>query len=250
MGRGVNILGADPLWRNIADAHFKERHFSVIHDGGFQTVRANLAAFRHMNVQNELDPAWLSTLDWVVKNARANNLSVILDEHDYGRMATNAAGNTPRLLAFWKQVGEQHKDQPNSVVFELLNEPNGQLDSDSWNALSKWPRRHSQHQPDAHVIIGPAFWNNVHYLDKLELPPDDHHIIVTVHYYLPMEFTHQERARSAKTANLSGITWGTDAEKKTVETDFDDVQNGPIRRNAPSSSVSLEATNTATSTPV
>ncbi len=225
MGRGVNILGADPLWRNIADARFKERHFAVIHDGGFQTVRVNLAAFRHMNAQNELDPAWLSTLDWVVKNALASNLTVILDEHDYGRMATNAAGNTPKLLAFWQQVGERYKDQPNSVVFELLNEPNGQLDSPAWNALLKQGLAVIRNtNPTRNVIIGPAFWNNVHYLDKLELPPDDHHIIVTVHYYLPMEFTHQGARWSAKTANLSGITWGTDAEKKTVETDFDDVQ--------------------------
>ena len=69
MGRGVNILSADPIWRNFANARFKEKHFGVIHDGGFQTVRVNLGAFRHMNAKNELDAAWLTSLDWVIKNA-------------------------------------------------------------------------------------------------------------------------------------------------------------------------------------
>src|ERR1700683_3310530 len=77
MGRGVNILGYDPIWRNFADARFKERHFKIIHDGGFATVRVNLQAFRHMNAQNVLDPAWFTTLDWVINNALANNLNVI-----------------------------------------------------------------------------------------------------------------------------------------------------------------------------
>src|SRR5271170_5834509 len=76
MGRGVNILGYDPIWRNFAHARFQQRHFTIIHDGGFQTVRVNLQAFRHMNTQNQLDPAWLTTLDWVIKIALANHLTV------------------------------------------------------------------------------------------------------------------------------------------------------------------------------
>ena len=234
MGRGVNIIGYDPIWRNFADARFKARHFQVIHDGGFQTVRVNLQAFRHMNAQNELEPAWLTTLDWVIKNAQANNLTVILDEHDYNPMARNAAGNKPKLLALWQKVGERYKDQPNSVIFEILNEPNGQLDAPAWNNLLKECLAViRKSNPTRNVVIGPAFWNNVHYLDKLELPADDHNIIATVHYYLPMKFTHQGARWSPETANLSGITWGTDAEKSAVETDFGDVQKWSLAQKRP-----------------
>jgi len=45
-----------------------------------------------------------------------------------------------------------------------------------------------------------------------------------VHYYLPMRFTHQGASWVKSTANLSGITWGAEAEKNAVDTDFDDVQ--------------------------
>jgi endoglucanase len=41
MGRGVNIIGYDPLWKDFSKARFKERHFERIHDAGFQTVRVS-----------------------------------------------------------------------------------------------------------------------------------------------------------------------------------------------------------------
>src|SRR5947207_1111374 len=31
MGRGVNVLGYDPIWRDPAQARFHERHMQIIH---------------------------------------------------------------------------------------------------------------------------------------------------------------------------------------------------------------------------
>ena len=61
MGRGVNILGYDPIWRDLSKARFKESHFKRIREGGFQTVRVNLQAFRHMDAEDRLSPAWFKT---------------------------------------------------------------------------------------------------------------------------------------------------------------------------------------------
>jgi endoglucanase len=221
MGRGVNILGYDPLWNDAAKARFHERHFQLIHDGGFQTVRINLQAFGHMNEANRLSAAWFQTLDWAVKNALANQLQVILDEHDFGICGTNLDGCRPKLLAFWEQVADHYKDAPNSVLFEILNEPNTQLTPDAWNGLLNDALAIiRKNNPRRNVVVGPAFWNNIRYLDKLQLPAADRNLIVTVHYYLPMEFTHQGASWNASTAKLSGVKWGTDAEKHRVEEDF------------------------------
>jgi len=73
-------------------------------------------------------------------------------------------------------------------------------------------------------VIGPASWNNIKHLDSMELPADDRHIIVTVHYYAPMNFTHQGARWNKQTAELHGIPWGTDDEKRAVERDFGGVQ--------------------------
>ncbi|MGA2182858.1 MAG: glycoside hydrolase family 5 protein [Bryobacteraceae bacterium] len=234
MRRGVNIVGYDPLWKDFAKARFHERHFQLIHEAGFQTVRVNLQAFGHMDAQNRLDPAWLKTLDWVVKNALANDLTVILDEHDYGFCGQHADTCRTKLLAFWQRVGEIYKDAPASVVFEILNEPNGQLTDEHWNALlAESLAVIRKTSPTRNVIVGPAFWNGIRALDKLDLPEDDRHLMVTVHYYLPMEFTHQGARWSKETAHLSGVTWGSDAEKQRVVDDFAGVQQWSKAHNRP-----------------
>ena len=225
MIRGVNIIGYDPLWRDFSKARFQERHFQRIHEAGFQSVRIVLQAMSHMNAENRLDPAWFKTLDWAVEKATSNGLTAILDEHDYNVCGQNAEGCKPKLMAFWQQVSEHFKDAQDNVLFEILNEPNTQVTPEVWNAWVKEALGTiRKSNPKRNVIVGPASWNNIKFLDRLELPEDDRHIIVTVHYYLPMNFTHQGAKWVKSAADLHGITWGTDEEKHKVETDFAGVQ--------------------------
>ena len=225
MGRGVNILGYDPIWNDFRQSRLHIRHFQLIRAGGFQTVRINLHAFRHMNEANQLSAAWFRTLDWAVSSALDNDLQVILDEHDFRACGTDPHGSRPKLLAFWEQVAERYKDAPNSVVFELLNEPNTNLTPEIWNELLKEVLATVRKtNPRRNVVIGPASENDLHHLDQLQLPADDRNIIGTVHYYLPMEFTHQGAPWYPPTADLSGVTWGTEEEKRRVEEDFGRVQ--------------------------
>jgi endoglucanase len=234
MGRGLNILGYDPMWDDFAKARIHERHFRIIHEAGFRTVRMNLMAFDHLDTQNRLDRTWLKTLDWAVKSALANDLTVILDEHDYTFCAEQADACRTKLLAFWEQVAEIYKDAPPSLVFEILNEPYGQLTAARWNALmSEMLAAIRKTNPTRNVVVGPAFWNGIFALNGLDLPEDDRHIIVTVHYYAPMAFTHQGASWSKMTAHLSGVTWGTEAEKQRVVDNFAGVQRWSKAHNRP-----------------
>jgi endoglucanase len=225
MTRGLNIIGYDPLWKDPSKARFQERHFRRIREGGFQTVRINLHAFSHMNAASELSEPWFKTLDWAVNAAVANDLTVILDEHNFNECAKDANGCKLKLMAFWEQVSEHFKEAPASVVFEILNEPNGQVTPAMWN---EWAAQAlaiiRKTNPTRNVVIGPGNWNGIGALKQLVLPADDRHIIVTVHYYLPMRFTHQGAPWSKDNANVSGVTWGSEQEKHQVETDFAGVQ--------------------------
>ncbi len=49
---------------------------------------------------------------------------------------TDPAANRDRFVGLWKQVAERYRGQPDRVAFELLNEPNGALTADAWNAMS------------------------------------------------------------------------------------------------------------------
>ena len=225
MRRGVNIIGYDPLWQDFSKARFQERHFQRIHDGGFQTVRINLHAFSHMDAEGKLDPAWLKTLDWAVEKALAAGLTVILDEHNYEFCGKDSVGCGINLLAFWKQIAPRYRDAPAAVIFEILNEPNGAVDDKTWNSLLLEALGIIREtNPERNVIIGPAFWNNIDHLSQLALPAEDRHIIATVHYYLPMRFTHQGAKWNKEGAKLSGVTWGTDEERRRMEADFAMVQ--------------------------
>jgi len=224
MQRGVNILGYDPIWKNFAKARFKEKHFRLIREGGFQTVRINLHAFSHMDKGGRLDPEWLKTLDWAVKGALDNKLMVILDLHNYEDIAKNPAAYKSRFLGFWKQVAPRFKDAPGDLMFEILNEPNTGLTPELWNQyLREALPIIRETNPTRNLVIGPAFWNGIDHLAELDLPEEDRHIIVTVHYYHPMAFTHQGAPWEKEYAHISGVKWGTEAEKQKVVSDFGEV---------------------------
>ena len=49
LGRGVNILGYDPIWRSREQGRFKAEYFQMLKAAGFDSVRINLHAFRSMD---------------------------------------------------------------------------------------------------------------------------------------------------------------------------------------------------------
>jgi len=227
LGRGVNIIGYDPIWRSMERARFKQRYFRMIKDAGFSTVRINLHPFRHMDADNDyaLRDSWWKVLNWAVDNALKSDLMVILDMHEFGAMGTEPVKNRDRFLAFWRQVSERLKDAPQSVFFEILNEPSRKLDADMWDQYYRQALAVIRKtNPTRIVIIGPAHYNSISNLKTLKLPEDDRNIILTVHYYSPMDFTHQGAPWAGRKDKL-GVEWkGTAEEKAAVERDFAEAQ--------------------------
>ena len=226
MARGVNVLGYDPVWTDPARARFQPRHFKIIRDGGFSTVRVVLQSFAHMDSDNRLDPEWLRTLDTMVTTAVGDGLNVILDEHDFELCGKDAAGCRVKLNAFWSQIAPRYKDAPGQVMFEILNEPNKAMTPELWNAeLHEALAIIRVSNPTRNIVIGPSFWNGLEHLPDLDLPANDGHIIVTFHYYHPMEFTHQGATWvGPEIQKLSGVSWGSDADFALLNKEFDIVK--------------------------
>jgi endoglucanase len=222
LGRGVNILGYDPIWKDPSKARFRPHYYKMLQDSGFQTVRVNLHAFAFMKDDGMLDPQWLDTLDSVVDQATKAGLNVILDEHDYRFCQDDAVQCRTKLLSFWDQIGTRYKGAPKNVFFEILNEPHGALTPEIWNALlAEALTVMRKTNPQRNVIVGPANSNSFRSLDTLSLPPDDHHLIVTVHYYDPFPFTHQGATWTTPSRkDMLGVHWGNDAERAAIERDF------------------------------
>jgi endoglucanase len=236
LGRGVNIIGYDPLWRSRSKARIQNEHFKLIKEAGFSSVRINLHPFRYGNADAsyKLSRTWFETLDWAIGQALSNELMVILDFHEFGAMGRDPTGNKSRFLAIWKQIAERYKDYPNKVIFEILNEPSRELTAELWNQLLREAlaviRRGN---PGRTVIIGPAQWTNINSLERLELPESDRNIIVTVHYYSPMEFTHQGASWTGHKDKV-GIEWnGTFEERQAIVRDFEKARAWSQKHNRP-----------------
>jgi endoglucanase len=236
LGRGVNILGYDKVfWQDRTNGRFKEPYFKMIKDAGFSTVRINLHPFSQMDAQYQINHGWLETLDWVVNKGLEANLMLILDLHEYNAMADNPEAKKEMFLSFWKQVAPRYKDKSSKVIFEVLNEPNQKLTVEMWNTyLVEAVKIIRETSPYHTLIIGPGNWNGIESLNTLELPENDRNIIVTVHFYHPMRFTHQGAAWAGEYKNLSGIKWtGTPDEKEEVESKLKVAADWSLKNDRP-----------------
>ena len=224
LGRGVNILGYDPIWRSRDQARFQARHFRLLKESGFQSVRINLQPFRQMDAANgfALSESWFAVLDWAIREAQAQGLRVILDLHEFTAMGSDPTTNKAKFLAFWRQLSGYCQGASESVLFEVLNEPSGKLTPALWNDyLAEALALIREKNPTRTVIVGPGFWNSIDHLAELELPAADRNLIVTVHYYTPMDFTHQGAAWAGRADKL-GIDWlGTEKELGVIKGGFD-----------------------------
>jgi endoglucanase len=236
LGRGVNIIGYDPIWRSKEQARFQEKYFRLLKEAGFNSVRVNLHPFRHMNSTNgwALRDPWLEVLDWALQHAQEQGLMVILDLHEFNAIGKDPEGNKEKFLAFWRQISARYQNAPSSVVFEILNEPSQKLTPTMWNGyLREALAIIRERNPTRTVITGPAFWNSVDHLHELELPDADRNLIVTVHYYKPMEFTHQGASWTNQRDKL-GVDWlGTPEQLGAINRDFDKVAAWAREHNRP-----------------
>jgi len=135
----------------------------------------------------------------------------------------------------WEQIADHYREYSADLLFELLNEPQDGLGPDVWNPLLKEAiRTIRETNPHRNIIVGSTDWCSISTLARLELPDEDRHIIVTVHYYSPFQFTHQGAEWVSGSGAWLGTTWqGTSQDKQAVMCDFDLAATWAERNNRP-----------------
>ncbi len=222
--RGVNLGNALEGPREGAwGLYLKEEYFVDIGEAGFDAVRVPIRWSRYADIYEPytIQQGIFDRVDWVIEQAFANDLAVIINVHHFEAIMQMPEDQSGRLAEIWQQIAKHYQDYPNTLYFEILNEPNEKLDSEKWNQifpLSLAAIRETN--PERYVIIGPDLWNSVDRLDTLELPDDDRRIIGTFHYYKPHEFTHQGASWSSA-HDVDDLPWGSDADIAALTADFD-----------------------------
>ncbi len=211
LGRGVNILGMTRFGAHGIRRAFRISILPVV-VGRVQlgAGRSPSICFHESNQQLAVAGILIEVLNWVLVNADKQGLNVILDLDEYGAMGADPATNQVKFLVFWRQIAQRYRTAPPSVFFELLNEPSHKMTPGLWNEYLKDALAMIREKDTKRtIIIGPAFWNSIEHLKELELP-DDPNLIVTIHYYQPMDFTHQAGVLLGRPEGQVGVDWWHD----------------------------------------
>lgn len=201
----------------------REQDLLLIEQAGFDSVRLPVKWSAHAadTPPYTLDPAILNRVESVVDTAISLGLFVVLDVHHYNELMEDPETHTPRLVAMWTQIADRFVDYPDSLIFEIINEPHGALMTpgriDSINAEVHAVIR--VRSPERWIVVGGGEWGWVDGLLKTD-PPIDSRTMATFHHYGPYEFTHQG-AEWLDDAPPAGAVWGTARERAQLERMFD-----------------------------
>lgn len=221
--RGVNINAAmetlrfwnqSPQWGKFDDL----RSF------GFNAVRLPIKVGAHYRkASGGMSEAYASRLDEWVLGLSERGYTVIVDVHEPYFSEFQSAGkfrSEDQLLELWKFMATRYRGKHYNVHFEIINEPYGAGSSTRLNQLySKIIPEIRAIDPQRSILIEPYRWAEVEGLAALELPSKER-VSVSVHYYAPMELTHQGASWNKATLKWLGTTWSKPAGQSRLSRDF------------------------------
>lgn len=231
LGRGINMgncfeAPSETGWGNP----WRPEYFRLMSELGFHHVRLPIRwepASRSLSAPPyTIEAEFLNRIKQVVDTALKYKLHVIINMHHHEALMANPDGEKERFLSQWRQISTFFQSYPDSLLFEVLNEPNGALTAAKWNTFfADALAEIRQSNPTRCVLVGTAEWGGVGGLSALQLPSDEH-IILTLHYYNPFHFTHQGAEWSgAEAQNWLGTQWyDTENERQTIQNEFSAVQ--------------------------
>ena len=227
LGKGINMGNAfeapsETEWGNP----WNPEYFKIISELGFNHVRLPVRwepEERSMATSPyTINPLFLERIQQVVDTALRYNLHIIVNMHHHEALFENPAAQKDRFLSQWYQIADHFKDYPDSLLFEVLNEPHGNLTPELWNeyfadALTEIRKTN----PMRVVVMGIAEYGGLGGIAHLQLPNDEY-IILSPHYYNPFNFTHQGAEWVGPQADeWLGTEWkDTEADRETVASEF------------------------------
>ena len=236
LGRGVNFGNAlEAPKEGEWGMTIKDDWFAKIKAAGFDSVRLPVkwSAYAMKTSPYTIDPSIFKRIDHLLDLAEKAKLNVVLNIHHFDELDQSPDSHIEMFAAIWTQIANRYQNRPDSVYFELMNEPHDKLTDKKWNEIfPKGLAAVRASNPTRPVIVGPVSWNAIWTLPKLELPKDDR-IIVTVHMYNPHDFTHQGAPwADARVQAIKDRKWdGTESQVAAMKKELDIASNWAKKNN-------------------
>ena len=227
-GEYVDPLEAETAWHNPPAAR------SLIHavrDAGFGAIRVPVTWTQHMNDDGAVDPRWMKrvaqVVEWVLDAGMVCLLNVHHDAGAHGWLQATDDGGA-RFDHLWRQIAERFAKCSHRLVFEAFNE---MLDGkEHWTETGNdaaYEAHNRWHQRFVDIVRGSggenvsrilslqtySAGNTQRTLSAFRMPTDTApgRIILQTHNYDPQGFCWLK-------SNHLRDTWGTDADKREIDT--------------------------------
>ena len=205
--RGINLggwLSQCDYSRERLDHFIREEDFRTIASWGLDHVRLPV----DYNVLEEQPedakaggPVGLGRVVRAVGLARKHGLNVVVDLHKTPGYSFDAGEKEAgffesekyqeRFYELWERLAEAFGDDPEHILFDLLNEITDREVLPQWQRVSaECVRRIRKYAPDTRILIGSYDYNDVRAVADLDLPEDDR-LVYSFHCYEPHFYTHQ-----------------------------------------------------------
>lgn len=173
---------------------YSEEDYDQIMAEGFDHVRLPIGWNHYTGPapQYKLSDEIFAQVDQHVVRAAKRGLSIIINIHHFDDFTTDPVKFRDKFFAIWNQLAEHYAKSPETVFFEILNEPKDAATTTILNPIyADVIKQIRRTNPTRTILVGPGKWNSISELVNLKLPDDDQNLIVTVHNYDPFYFSHQ-----------------------------------------------------------
>ena len=208
MGRGINLGNTleppdEGDWNN---GPAEEYYFDDYKEAGFTNVRIPVTWDKHTSeiLPYTVDAAWMNRVEEVVDWGLSRGLIIVLNAHHEAWIKNNyTAENKARFDSIWSQISVRFKDKSDSLLFEMINEPNP-LDEANVNQLNARVLSIIRKTNPTRIVLFSGYkWSNAEELITAEIPVDDY-IMGYFHSYDPWPFG-LEGTGSFKPSNIPAI---------------------------------------------